>query len=224
MALVPVTPSERGVQAARRRHQMQCPMNPGRSTIVRVKARDTAHFGRIDRSVERSPCARRSDRPKRRTVTLRASVSSDRSVEGREEGAIPRWSRNLEPISAAHRFIRFPRPSPRRRIWALSRHRPGSLQTPKWRLSPFGRASLPSATRRNSSTEAVELLPLAVVEPVPGGRAAGEGAGPLQGWGGSARTCAHALSRYRFSGAVLSPPGHPWRCRNNDRRGPAGAG
>src|SRR5262245_59567467 len=39
-----------------------------------------ARFGGIDRSVGRSPCALRWDRPKRRTVALRASVSSDRSA------------------------------------------------------------------------------------------------------------------------------------------------
>jgi hypothetical protein len=37
---------------------------------------------RIDRSVERSPCARRSDRPKQLRLSLRASVSSDRSALG----------------------------------------------------------------------------------------------------------------------------------------------
>jgi hypothetical protein len=47
-ALVTVTPSERGVRAAQRRHRMQCPIHPGRSTIVRAKARDAARFGRID--------------------------------------------------------------------------------------------------------------------------------------------------------------------------------
>jgi hypothetical protein len=35
----------------------------------------------IDRSVGRSPCAHRSDRPKRRTVALRASVCSDRRAQ-----------------------------------------------------------------------------------------------------------------------------------------------
>jgi hypothetical protein len=33
-----------------------------------------ARVGRIDRSVERSPCARRSDRPKQPRTSLRASV------------------------------------------------------------------------------------------------------------------------------------------------------
>jgi hypothetical protein len=49
-----------------------------------------ARFGRIDRSAQRSPGARRSDRPKRRTVAWRASVSSDRSTlnsTGRQSGA-----------------------------------------------------------------------------------------------------------------------------------------
>ena len=36
----------------------------------------------IDRSVARSSCARRSDRPKHRRASLRASVSSDRSAHG----------------------------------------------------------------------------------------------------------------------------------------------
>ena len=36
-------------------------------------------FGGIDRRSQGGRCARRSDRPKRRTVALRASVSSDRS-------------------------------------------------------------------------------------------------------------------------------------------------
>jgi hypothetical protein len=35
-----------------------------------------ARFGVVDRSVERSPCARRSDRPKRRAVALRPAVGS----------------------------------------------------------------------------------------------------------------------------------------------------
>ena len=42
-----------------------------------------ARFGRIDRSGQGCRCARRSDRPKRRTVALRASVSSDRSARAR---------------------------------------------------------------------------------------------------------------------------------------------
>jgi hypothetical protein len=40
-----------------------------------------ARFGRIDRSIERSPCALRCDRPKHRRASLRASVSSDRSAQ-----------------------------------------------------------------------------------------------------------------------------------------------
>jgi hypothetical protein len=38
-----------------------------------------ARFGRIDRRIEEPRCARRSDRPKRRRASLRASVLSDRS-------------------------------------------------------------------------------------------------------------------------------------------------
>jgi hypothetical protein len=40
-----------------------------------------ARVGVIDRSVGRSACALRSDRPKRATVALRASVSSDRRAQ-----------------------------------------------------------------------------------------------------------------------------------------------
>ena len=42
----------------------------------KVRAGPVTRFGVIDRSVGRSPCARRRDRPKRRTVALRASVGS----------------------------------------------------------------------------------------------------------------------------------------------------
>ena len=49
--------------------------------VVGQLARRAARFGVIDRSVERSPCALRSDRPKHRRASLRASVSSDRRAQ-----------------------------------------------------------------------------------------------------------------------------------------------
>ena len=48
---------------------------------VRAKASDAARVDLIDRSVGRSACARRSDRPTHRRASLRASVSSDRSAQ-----------------------------------------------------------------------------------------------------------------------------------------------
>ena len=57
-----------------------------RSTGGRRNADDSlqlgaARFGRIDRSSQGCRCALRCDRPKRRTVALRASVSSDRRAQ-----------------------------------------------------------------------------------------------------------------------------------------------
>src|SRR5262249_8450095 len=48
-----------------------------------------ARVGRIDRSVGRSPCARRSDRPKRRAVALRASVGSTEASGKSLRGSMP---------------------------------------------------------------------------------------------------------------------------------------
>src|SRR6516165_687218 len=49
---------------------MQCPSNPGRSTIVRAKAPDTARFGRIDRSIGEPPCALRCLRTDARNAAV----------------------------------------------------------------------------------------------------------------------------------------------------------
>jgi hypothetical protein len=48
----------------------------------------------IDRSVGRSPCARRSDRPTHRRASLRASVSSDRSAQDIRRAT--RWDSRLQ--------------------------------------------------------------------------------------------------------------------------------
>jgi hypothetical protein len=51
--------------------------------IVRGESSNAARFGRIDRSIGRLRCARRSDRPAQPSMSFRASVSSDRSAQDR---------------------------------------------------------------------------------------------------------------------------------------------
>jgi hypothetical protein len=58
---------------------------PADGAIVRSRASVTARFGLIDRSVERSPCALRSDRPK--------PACSERLGGGPARGDILQWPR-----------------------------------------------------------------------------------------------------------------------------------
>jgi hypothetical protein len=72
-----------------------------------TRAGALTRFGRIDRSVERSPCALRSDRPKHRRSSLRASVSSDRRAQppARQPIRLPSlWQASFKPgvPAAAH--------------------------------------------------------------------------------------------------------------------------
>ena len=106
--------------------------------------RSVARVGRIDRSSQGCRCARRSDRPKRRTIALRASVGTRMSLvkygrasrkERRPEARclnLPRWSK---PMS---RPGRVPRTS-----WTLIAMETvaisdGELQIARWRRAMLG--------------------------------------------------------------------------------------